>query len=57
MRETTRNGETITYELLDRMPPRSVKRRIATENLPYCGVEVWRGGLGGAYRLPTLSSE
>ena len=21
-----------------------------------CGVEVWRGGLGGAYRLPTLSS-
>ena len=20
-----------------------------------CGVEVWRGGLGGAYRLPTLS--
>src|ERR1039457_2382643 len=22
----------------------------------FCGVEVWRGGLGGAYRLPTLSS-
>jgi hypothetical protein len=21
-----------------------------------CGVEVWRGGLGGAYPLPTLSS-
>jgi hypothetical protein len=21
-----------------------------------CGVEVWRGGLGGAYQLPTLSS-
>ena len=21
-----------------------------------CGVEVWRGGLGEAYRLPTLSS-
>jgi hypothetical protein len=20
-----------------------------------CGVEVWRGGLGGTYRLPTLS--
>jgi len=37
MRETTRNGETITYELLDRMPPRSVKRRIDTENLPYSG--------------------
>ena len=36
-RETTRNGETITYELLDRVPPRSVKRRIATGNLPYSG--------------------
>jgi hypothetical protein len=36
-RETTRNGETITYEQLDRMPPKSVKRRIATENLPYSG--------------------
>ena len=22
----------------------------------FCGVEVWRGGLGGAYLLPTLSS-
>lgn len=37
MRETTRDGETITYELLDRTPPRSLKRRIATENLPYSG--------------------
>jgi polyketide cyclase/dehydrase/lipid transport protein len=37
MRETTRDGETITYELLDRTPPRSLKRRIATENLPYAG--------------------
>lgn len=37
MRETARHGETITYELLDRIPPRSVKRRIATENLPYSG--------------------
>src|SRR5467141_2950307 len=24
--------------------------------MPHCGVEVWRGGLGGAYLLPTLSS-
>jgi hypothetical protein len=24
--------------------------------LDLCGVEVWRSGLGGAYRLPTLSS-
>jgi hypothetical protein len=35
--ETTRNGETITYELLDRMPPTSMKRKIATVNLPYSG--------------------
>jgi len=37
VRETTRNGETITYELLDRVPPTSITRRIATENLPYSG--------------------
>jgi polyketide cyclase/dehydrase/lipid transport protein len=35
--ETSRDGETITYELLDRMPPASITRRIATENLPYSG--------------------
>jgi hypothetical protein len=28
----------------------------AVPDLHLCGVEVWRGGLGGAYRLPTLSS-
>jgi hypothetical protein len=37
MRETTRKGETIVYEVLDRVPPASIKRRIATENLPYSG--------------------
>src|SRR5579864_3367155 len=37
VRETTRNGETITYELVDRAPPASLTRRIATENLPYSG--------------------
>ena len=37
MRETTRHGGTITYELVDRTPPTSLKRRIATENLPYSG--------------------
>ena len=36
-RETARTGETITYELLDRKPPQSITRRIATENLPYSG--------------------
>jgi len=36
-RETTRNGNVITYELLERVPPTSVTRRIATENLPYSG--------------------
>lgn len=37
MKETTRNGETTTYELLDRAAPTSLKRRIATKNLPYSG--------------------
>jgi len=41
MRETTRNGESITYEVLDRVPPTSIKRRIATENLPYSGSWVY----------------
>ena len=36
-RETTRGGETITYELVDSVPPRSLKRRIVMENLPYSG--------------------
>lgn len=34
MRETTRNGETATYEILDGKPPESIKLRIATPNLP-----------------------
>jgi len=37
LRETTRGGETITYAVLDRVPPRSLKRQIVTPNLPYSG--------------------
>jgi hypothetical protein len=37
-RETTRDGETITYEMLDASPPTSIRRRIATQNLPYSGI-------------------
>lgn len=37
LRETTRNGETITYAVLDRIPPKSLKRKIITPNLPYSG--------------------
>jgi hypothetical protein len=37
VRETTRHGEPITYELLDRLPPKSLTRGIATPNLPYSG--------------------
>jgi hypothetical protein len=36
-RETSRGGETIDYELLERLPNKSLKRRIATANLPYSG--------------------
>ena len=35
--ETTRHKEVITYELLDIEPPISIKRRIASQNLPYSG--------------------
>jgi hypothetical protein len=37
LRETTRNGQTITYEVVESVPPRLLTRRIATENLPYGG--------------------
>jgi hypothetical protein len=41
VRETTRNGETITYEILDRTAPTSIKRRIATPGLPYSGMWIY----------------
>jgi hypothetical protein len=37
VRETTSDGRSITYEILDRRPTSSLKRRIATPNLPYSG--------------------
>jgi hypothetical protein len=37
LRETTRDGKTITYEVLDRAAPTSLKRRIVNDNLPYSG--------------------
>jgi Polyketide cyclase / dehydrase and lipid transport len=37
VRETTRDGKTVTYEVLDRIPNRSIRRRIITPNLPYSG--------------------
>jgi len=37
MRETTKNHEVVTYELQDRIPPTSITRRIATQDLPYSG--------------------
>jgi hypothetical protein len=36
-RETTRDGQSVTYELLDAAPPISLKRRIADTNLPFGG--------------------
>jgi hypothetical protein len=36
-RETSRRGESMTYELLAINPPHSIERRIATPNLPYSG--------------------
>lgn len=37
LEETSKRDETIAYELLDKVPPRSLTRRIATQNLPYSG--------------------
>lgn len=37
LRETSRRGETITYAVLDSVPPKSLKRQIVTKNLPYSG--------------------
>jgi Polyketide cyclase / dehydrase and lipid transport len=37
VRETTHDGKTVTYEVLDRIPPTSIKRRIASKDLPYSG--------------------
>lgn len=48
-RETSKRGETMTYELLDVNPPHSLERRIATPNLPYSGswTFVFTPGAGG----------
>lgn len=51
-RETTRNGETVTYEILDSHPPTSVKRRIATTGLPYSGT--WTYSLQTSGGLTTV---
>ena len=40
-RETTRNGETVTYELAERIEPVSIQRRIVTKNLPYSGTWIF----------------
>lgn len=40
-RETTRNGETVTYELTERVEPTSIQRRIVTKNLPYSGTWIF----------------
>jgi polyketide cyclase/dehydrase/lipid transport protein len=57
MRETTHDGETITYELLDRMPPRSVKRRIATENLPYSGTWTYSLQANGGMTIVRITED
>jgi hypothetical protein len=39
-----------------RLRPNAVTVQVKSARSSLCGVEVWRGGLGGTYRLPTLSS-
>ena len=37
MRETSRGGESMLYEVTESVPPKTITRRIATQNLPYSG--------------------
>lgn len=57
VRETTPSGETVTYELVDSVPPRSLKRRIATENLPYSGTWTYSLELNGANTLVRITED
>jgi hypothetical protein len=42
VRETTSNGETISYEVVRSQPPSLMVRRIADKNLPYGGTWTYR---------------
>lgn len=57
VRETTPSGETVTYELVDSVPPRLLKRRIATENLPYSGTWTYSLELNGANTLVRITED
>ena len=56
-RETTRDGNTITYEMLDRVPDRSMKRRIATPNLPYSGSWIYSLEPGGESTVVRITED
>jgi hypothetical protein len=57
VRETTRDGESITYELLDRMPPTSIERRIASENLPYSGTWTYSLQSNGEFTIVRITED
>ncbi len=56
VRETTLDGESIAYELLDRVPPKSIKRRIATDNLPSLRTAKSTTRFSGSYRALFLAT-
>lgn len=55
VRETTRNHETITYEIVNRKPPESISRRVATENLPYSGTWTYTLQLNGGSTIVRIT--
>lgn len=55
VQETTRNNETITYEILNRKPPESISRRIATQNLPYSGTWIYTLQPAGAATIVRIT--
>jgi hypothetical protein len=57
LQETDRQGQTISYEQTDVIPTRSLKRRIATEGLPYRGSWIYELTPNGALTTLTITED
>lgn len=57
LRETTRDGQTIVYEVTDRVPPVSLKRRIVSQDLPYRGTWTYRLNASDGTTTVTITEE
>jgi hypothetical protein len=57
VRETTRDEKTIAYEVFDSFPPKSIKRRIATDHLPYSGTWTYTLELRGETTVVRITED